>query len=37
LAQWLGNAVAARQALQIAVTKFHQYNHRWIVSVRFPI
>lgn len=22
--------------LQIAVTQFHQYNHRWIVSVRFP-
>jgi hypothetical protein len=23
-------------SLQIAVTEFHQYNHRWIVSVRFP-
>jgi hypothetical protein len=22
--------------LQIAVTQFHQYNHRWILSVRFP-
>jgi hypothetical protein len=22
--------------VQIAVTQFHQYNHRWIVSVRFP-
>ena len=22
--------------VQIAVTPFHQYNHRWIVSVRFP-
>jgi hypothetical protein len=22
--------------VQIAVTRFHQYNHRWIVSVRFP-
>ena len=22
--------------VQIAVTEFHQYNHRWIVSVRFP-
>jgi hypothetical protein len=22
--------------VQIAVTQFHQYNHRWIVSIRFP-
>lgn len=22
--------------LQIAATRFHQYNHRWILSVRFP-
>jgi len=22
--------------VQIAVSQFHQYNHRWIVSVRFP-
>ena len=22
--------------VQIAVTRFHQYNHRWVVSVRFP-
>jgi hypothetical protein len=22
--------------VQIAVTQFHQYNHRWIASVRFP-
>jgi hypothetical protein len=22
--------------VQIAVTTFHQYNHRWILSVRFP-
>ena len=22
--------------VQIAVTQFHQYNHRWILSVRFP-
>jgi hypothetical protein len=22
--------------VQIAVTQFHQYNHRWIVSLRFP-
>jgi hypothetical protein len=22
--------------LQIAATQFHQYNHRWILSVRFP-
>jgi hypothetical protein len=22
--------------VQIAATQFHQYNHRWIVSVRFP-
>jgi hypothetical protein len=21
---------------QIAVTEFHQYNHRWVLSVRFP-
>ena len=22
--------------VQIAVTSFHQYNHRWIVSIRLP-
>jgi hypothetical protein len=22
--------------VQIAATHFHQYNHRWILSVRFP-
>ena len=22
--------------LQIAVTQFHAYNHRWMLSVRFP-
>jgi hypothetical protein len=22
--------------VQIAVTQFHQYNHRWVLSVRFP-
>jgi hypothetical protein len=22
--------------VQIAVTQFHQFNHRWILSVRFP-
>jgi hypothetical protein len=22
--------------LQIAVTQFHTYNHRWMLSVRFP-
>jgi hypothetical protein len=22
--------------VQIAVSSFHQYNHRWIFSVRFP-
>jgi hypothetical protein len=22
--------------LQIAATQFHQYNHRWILSVQFP-
>ena len=22
--------------VQIAVTEFHQYNHRWILSLRFP-
>jgi hypothetical protein len=22
--------------MQIAVTQFHQYNHRWILSLRFP-
>jgi hypothetical protein len=22
--------------VQIAVTQFHQYNHRWILSIRFP-
>jgi hypothetical protein len=22
--------------VQIAVTQFHRYNHRWIISVRFP-
>src|SRR5260221_226323 len=22
--------------IQIAVTQFHQFNHRWILSIRFP-
>jgi hypothetical protein len=22
--------------VQIAVTSFHQYDHRWIFSIRFP-
>ena len=22
--------------VQVAVTEFHQYNHRWILSLRFP-
>jgi hypothetical protein len=22
--------------VQVAVTQFHQYNHRWILSIRFP-
>jgi hypothetical protein len=28
--------LAVGGGLQIAVTPFHQYNHRWILSVRFP-
>jgi hypothetical protein len=28
--------VAFGAGVQIAVTRFHQYNHRWILSVRFP-
>jgi hypothetical protein len=27
---------AIGSGVQIAVTEFHQYNHRWILSVRFP-
>jgi hypothetical protein len=27
---------AVGSGVQIAVTEFHQYNHRWILSVRFP-
>ncbi len=27
---------AIGSGVQIAVTQFHQYNHRWIVSLRFP-
>ena len=27
---------AAGGGLQIAVTQFHQFNHRWILSLRFP-
>jgi hypothetical protein len=34
LAQRLHFSFAA--GVQIAVTQFHQYNHRWIVSARFP-
>jgi hypothetical protein len=26
----------ARAGVQIAVTEFHQYNNRWIHSLRFP-
>jgi len=22
--------------VQIAVTEFHQYDHRWVLSLRFP-
>ena len=28
--------IAVGGGLQVAVTPYHQYNHRWIVSVRFP-
>ena len=28
--------VAIGGGVQIAVTSYHQYNHRWILSVRFP-
>ena len=28
--------VAFGAGVQIAVTEFHQYNHRWIFSLRFP-
>jgi hypothetical protein len=28
--------VAVGGGLQIAATSYHQYNHRWILSVRFP-
>ena len=28
--------VAVGGGLQTAVTSYHQYNHRWILSVRFP-
>jgi hypothetical protein len=28
--------LAIGSGVQIAVTQFHQYNHRWIISVRFP-
>jgi hypothetical protein len=28
--------VAIGAGVQIAVTEFHQYNHRWILSLRFP-
>jgi hypothetical protein len=34
LAERLHLAIGA--GVQIAVTEFHQYNHRWILSVRFP-
>jgi hypothetical protein len=34
VAERLHFAVGA--GVQIAVTQFHQYNHRWILSVRFP-
>jgi hypothetical protein len=27
---------AIGSGVQIAVTQFHQFNHRWILSVRFP-
>jgi hypothetical protein len=27
---------AAGGGVQIAATQFHQFNHRWILSVRFP-
>jgi hypothetical protein len=35
LAERLHLSVGA--GVQIAVTQFHQYNHRWIVLVRFPL
>jgi hypothetical protein len=28
--------VAFGAGVQIAVTEFHQYNHRWVLSLRFP-
>jgi hypothetical protein len=28
--------IAAGGGVQIAATSYHQYNHRWILSVRFP-
>ncbi len=28
--------VAFGAGVQIAVTEFHQYNHRWVFSIRFP-
>ena len=28
--------VAIGAGVQIAVTEFHQYNHRWVLSLRFP-
>jgi hypothetical protein len=28
--------VSVGVGVQIAVTEFHQYNHRWIFSIRFP-
>jgi hypothetical protein len=34
VAQRLRFAIGA--GVQIAVTEFHQYNHRWILSLRFP-
>src|ERR1700674_932613 len=34
VAERLRFAIAA--GVQIAVTEFHQYNHRWILSLRFP-
>jgi hypothetical protein len=34
IAERLRFAVGA--GVQIAVTEFHQYNHRWILSLRFP-
>jgi hypothetical protein len=34
LAERLRFAIGA--GVQIAVTEFHQYNHRWVLSLRFP-